>query len=377
MKRLVLVGGGHAHLFVLRALAQLAQSPQSPRLPVAIDLICPQDAQYYSGMIPGWVSGHYPLNACQISLAPLLAAAGVHWLATAVSGLDAAKRELFLADGRTVSYDWVSFATGSETRVSGLHALGERLLPIKPIERFVRRWQALQSTSSTPGFSSDDPIVVVGGGAAGVEMAFALQRALQLARSKATVSLVSGASGVLPSHHRSVQQRVLAHAAHAGLRVYPQRAQADAAGLWLDDGRRLPAGLVLAATGACPPAWLQGSGLALDRAGYLRVDACHRSCSHPEVFAAGDVCARDDVVLARSGVHAVRAGPVLAGNLLAAVSGGVLHPYLPHARSLYLLSCGGRYAIASWGKYSAAGAWVWYLKDHIDRRFIRRFTDTG
>jgi len=135
----------------------------------------------------------------------------------------------------------------------------------------------------------------------------------------------------------------------------------------------LPADCVVAATGARAPRALGLDGLARDASGFIAVDACYRSTSHGNVFAAGDVSARQDIQLARSGVHAVHAGPVLAANLLAALQGGRLQSYRPRRRSLYLLACGPRFAVASWGRWSAQGKWVWYWKDWIDRRFVRRF----
>lgn len=92
------------------------------------------------------------------------------------------------------------------------------------------------------------------------------------------------------------------------------------------------------------------------------------------MFAAGDICERMDITLARSGVHAVRTGPMLAMNVLAALKGGTMQAYQPGPRSLYLLACGKRRAVASWGSWSAQGRWVWQLKDWIDRRFIRKFS---
>lgn len=127
------------------------------------------------------------------------------------------------------------------------------------------------------------------------------------------------------------------------------RALATARGLTLSNGQVLSADCVIAATGARPAPWLAWSGLALDDAGYILVDAHHRRLSHAEVCAAGDTCARQDVAMARSGVHAVYAGPVLAHNLLAVLGGGALKTYQPKPSPLYLLACGPRYAIASWG----------------------------
>jgi NADH dehydrogenase FAD-containing subunit len=141
----------------------------------------------------------------------------------------------------------------------------------------------------------------------------------------------------------------------------------------LASGATLACDVPLIATGAQAPPWLLASGLALDPQGFVAVDAFQRSTSHPQVFAAGDVSTRMDRPMARSGVYAVRAGPALAMNLAATLAGQALTEHQPPKQTLNLLSCGNRYAIASWGKYSAQGRWVWWLKDWIDRRFLRRY----
>jgi NADH dehydrogenase FAD-containing subunit len=131
------------------------------------------------------------------------------------------------------------------------------------------------------------------------------------------------------------------------------------------------------AIGAGTPTWLQGSGLALDEAGFVSTEATLQSTSHPEVFAAGDVATRIDAPHPRSGVYAVRAGPPLALNLRRFVAGGALEPYMPPRRTLNLLSCGGHHAIATWGPWSTEGRWVWWWKDRIDRAFVARYTARG
>lgn len=368
MKRLVLIGGGHAHLSVLEALA--AQRPGD----VEVTLITPSPRQNYSGMLPGWISGHYPLAACQIDLRPLVEATGGRLILESVVGMDAARSCVGLADGRHVHYDWLSIDVGSETETSWLEAMGSKLLPVKPLDQFFMRWPEKLAEAQARGSFH---LVVVGAGAAGVEIALAAQYALQGAAVQARVDLIASDSGILKGHNRHVQARVLAYARRAGVTIHCQRAVGTADGVLLADGQLVTADLVIAATGARAPIWLQLSKLALDAEGYILVDPHHRSVSHANVFAAGDVCARQDAGLARSGVHAVRAGPVLASNLLAVLGSAPLRAYRPRPNSLYLLACGPRYAIASWGRWSAEGTWVWRWKDWIDRRFIRRFARPG
>lgn len=361
-QRLVLVGGGHAQLSVLRALARRNTAWEAT-------LITPARYQMYSGMLPGWMAGHYALEECRIDLLPLAEQAGARVVQARVAGIDAARHTVLLSDGSRLEFDRLSLDVGSEIDTSLLQAAGERLLPVKPLEDFVVRWpQILQAAQAKPDYR----LVVVGGGAAGVELAFAVKYAFQQRGLSAGVALVASEHGLLPGHAGGVKRRAHALLEERGIVLHQAQALGDEAGLRLSSGELLTADCILAATGARPPAWLAQTDLARDEQGYVLVDAMQRSVSHPEVFAAGDVCVREDVRLPRSGVHAVFAGPVLAHNLLAE-NGAPLQRYRPRKKSLYLLATGPRHAIASWGAFSAQGGWVWRWKNRIDRRFMRKY----
>ena len=364
MKRLILVGGGHAHLSVLEALAR--EKPPG----VEVVLVTPFRFQIYSGMLPGWMAGHYEKAECRIDLEPLVESAHVRMLTQRVVAISADQRHIQLTDGSLIEYDFLSLDVGSGIDLSSLQPAGKKLLPVRPLDEFFEAWPAILSPArDKPGFR----LVVVGGGAGGVELALAAQYAFTRSGIAGRVDLVASASGLLSGHALGVQRRVLRFMAKANVNVHCLDGVGTEAGVLLSDGRLLPADSVIAATGACAPRWIESSGLKLDANGYVAVDAYNCSTSHANVFAAGDVSARQDIAVARSGVHAVHSGPVLAANLLAALSGGSMRTYRPRRRSLYLLACGPRYAVASWGAWSAEGKWVWRWKDRIDRGFIRRF----
>ncbi|KAF3996541.1 FAD-dependent oxidoreductase [Glaciimonas immobilis] len=365
MKRLVLVGGGHAHLSVLRALAQ----KKTPG--VEVTLVTPSTHQNYSGMLPGWMAGHYVQAQCRIDLLSLAQTARVHMAVDRIAGIDADQHCVRLPDGRRLEYDLLSLDIGSEIDLSWLEMAGNKLLPVKPLDDFFVAWpKILACAREQPGYR----LVVVGGGAAGVELALAARYAFSRANIQGRVELVVSESGLLAGHAAGVQGRIKHFLARAGVFVHRQRAVGVEEGVMLSDGTLLPADCVIAATGARAPLLLKFSKLMLDENGYIAVNGFHRSLSHPNVFAAGDVCARQDVAMVRSGVHAVRAGPVLAANLLATLMGTPLVTYQPRQRSLYLLACGPQYGVASWGGFSAEGKWIWRWKDRIDRRFIQRFS---
>lgn len=366
MKRLVLIGGGHAHLSVLRALAR--DKPAG----VEVVLVTPSTHQNYSGMLPGWMAGHYTEAQCRIDLQPLAQAAGVRMIVDRIVGMDADRRCVGLPDGSHIEYDLLSLDVGSEIDSSWLEMAGAKLLLVKPLDDFFQAWPRILATARN---QQDYRLVVVGGGAAGVELALAARHAFTGQEIGGRVDLVVSESGLLPGHAERVQRRVTRFLDHAGVVLHRLRAVGAEEGVMLSDGSLLPADCVIAATGARAPCWLQVSKLKLDENGYIAVDGCHRALSHSNVFAVGDVCARQDLAMARSGVHAVHAGPVLARNLLAALKAHPLATYQPKGRSLYLLACGPQYAIASWGGFSAEGKWVWRWKDRIDRGFIKRFSE--
>lgn len=365
MQHLILVGGGHAHLFVLDHLAHIQLRD------VRITLISPSRWQEYSGMLPGWMAGAYSKAQCRIDLIPLVTQAGIKFIEDSIGGMDAEKRCVYLSDGTPISYDLLSLDVGSEVDVQCLQSLGDKLVALRPIAQFRAAWlEIVCQCSKQRSFT----LAVVGGGAAGVEVALAASRTLGPQNPACSIVLIAGLKGVLADHAPSVQQAALKALRQANIAVYNERCTTNGNALLLSGGGELNADKVVAATGSKPACWLGGSKLQLDNKGYILVDAQHRSLSHHNVFAAGNTCARIDVPLPRSGVHAVRAGPVLAHNLHATLENKPLIPYRAKAQSLYLLSCSNGRAILSWGAWSAEGRWLWLLKDFIDRRFIKRFS---
>ena len=363
MKRLVLAGGGHAHLAVLDALAR------DPLRDVEVTLVTPASKQAYSGMLPGWIAGHYARLEFEIDLESLARRAHVTLLRDCIGAMDANRRWVAVSDRQQLQYDVLSLDVGSEIDTSWLETLGDRLLPLRPIGGFLERWPGVLATArDRPGFR----IAVVGAGAAGVEVALAVRHAFDRERIDGKVCLVAPREKFLAGHGPSARRRVADWMRRAGVELHDGHAVGTREGLRLPDGSTILVDRVIAATGAAPPCWLKLSGARLDQQGFVAVDSCHRSVSHSDVFAAGDVCSREDPHFARSGVHAVRAGPVLAANLAIALTGGHLREYRPRRRSLYLLASGPRTAIVSWGNLSGGGRWAWWWKDRIDRGFVGR-----
>jgi pyridine nucleotide-disulfide oxidoreductase family protein len=353
--RLVLLGGGHAHLFVLEAFAR--DRPDAEILLITPDALTP-----YSGMLPGVIAGHYRHRQTCIDLRPLAAKAGCALRLDAAVALDAAHRQLQLASGEIVGYDLLSIDTGSTPAIPDIPGAAQHGHPVKPVATLLESWR----TAAPP-----ESVAVIGAGAAGVEIALALRHRAPGARC----TLIDRSAQILDRQPERLQRLALNELARQRIDLLTgaQIARLDPHAVLLADGLRVASDFAVWTTGAAPANWLRDSGLALDGRGFIATDPTLQSLSHPEVFAAGDVATMADAPRPKSGVYAVRAGPPLAANLLRAVRGEALQRWQPQARALMIMACGRRNAIASRGGLCVQGDWVWRWKDRIDRAFVRRF----
>lgn len=370
MTRLLLVGGGHSHVQVLLGLAARRAADLQVTV-VSRDILTP-----YSGMLPGVVAGHYEPADALIDLAPLCEAAGAELLQAEVDRLDPAAGTAGTGDGRSWGYDLVSINCGSAPGLGPIPSATEIGVAVKPISGFLSRWEHLLAHLRERR-GDTFRLVVVGAGAGGVEMALALNYRLREREAcrGLQVSLIDAAESILPGHDPGLARRLDAILARQGVdfRGGTRIAEALSDGLIMDTGDIIAADEVLWVTDAGAQPWPGEAGLAVDRRGFIRVDAGLRSLSHPNVFATGDIVSFAPEALPKAGVYAVRQGPLLADNLLRAAAGRPLRDYRPQRHYLVLISTGARYAVAARGRWTAEGAWAWRWKDWIDRRFIRRF----
>lgn len=359
MRTLLLVGGGHAHVAVLADWIRRGAPPG-----VRAVLITPHRHLRYSGMVPGWLAGQHRQDEGLVDLAALAARAGVEWLPGRCTALDPEARVVTSETGEAIAFDIASLDTGGVGQGAALLGDDPRLVDIRPIENFVERIAALPAPAR---------VVVAGGGAGGVELAFGL-RNLAGAPARPEVALVTGIGGLLPGFSQAVRSRVATALIRQGIALHLADARIENGRIMAAESSLEPADLIVAALGSAAPGWVRASGLAVDAGGFALVDAQQQSISHPHIFAAGDVAARTDRALAHSGVHAVFAGPVLAANLRAALEGAPpRRTYRPRRNSLYLLNTGDGSAIASYGPLAAQGALVLALKHRIDKRWIAQY----
>jgi selenide, water dikinase len=378
LRDLVLIGGGHSHVGVLRMFAM------KPEPGVRITLICTDMDTPYSGMLPGYIAGHYSFDEVHIDLGRLCAFAGARWIHDAVIGIDRKAQKVICKDRPAVAYDLLSINIGSTPQVQHVAGAQTLAVPVKPIAQFNQRWLTLlDKARQWPSHRGCMTIAVVGGGAGGVELLLSMQYRLRhelkaLGRNPEALKFVLLTSGetILPTHNPGVRARFVKvlQARNALVYTHAEVVQVSPGCLHTKDGRTFDADETMWVTQAGGPAWLQSTGLALDYRGFILVHPQLQSLNDPLVFAAGDIASFALRPLEKAGVFAVRMGKPLAENLRRSLRGQALRRYTPQRSWLALISTGNRYAVGSRGALGFGGDWVWRWKDRIDREFMRRFT---
>jgi selenide,water dikinase len=375
LKDIVLVGGGHAHVQVLRAFAM------RPMAGVRLTLLAKPSHAPYSGMLPGYLAGHHDFDAVHIDLRQLAQRCGARFVGDEAVGLDRAAQTVQCAQYPDLRYDLLSLNVGSAPDLDAVPGARTHAIPVKPIATFDAAWSHLLHTlvqARAPGV-----VTVVGGGAGGVELVLSMAYRLRREREQhghnphdLRFALVTDSASVLPTHNarvRGYMARLLTQhniTVHTGAAV----AEVQTEHLRLASGEVLPSAHTLWATQAKGAAWLADTGLELDAQGFIRVRPTLQTLSDDRVFACGDVASLGQPPLAKAGVFAVRMGGPLARNLQRVLRGQAPRTYRPQRRWLALLGTGPKHAVASRGWWFTHGAWVWRWKVWLDRRFMQRFT---
>jgi len=372
MSRLVLVGGGHGHVEVLRDLAE------NPAGAVDATLVTPYPWLTYTGMVPGLFAGHYEIDQCTIDLRALAERARVSLVQANAIRIDTADREVVCDNGATVPYEVLSLDVGTVPYGADTKGVDRHAVVMRPLEKAVKGWSDVIVRAREGRIGA---VTVVGGGAAGVELALAMEYRLrqELGLAWAHVRVVTNTGLVVPEFPAGARARLERKLRRRNIGVHTGSAVTDVGPDYvrLEQGLEFSSDAVFWATGGAAPAWIRLSGFSTDERGFLLTNDRLQSVSHPDVFGIGDCASVEGRPRPKAAVFAVRAAPTLAANLRAALAGEKPKPHATGARYLALVSTGNRHAVGVWDGRSWEGDWVWSWKDRIDRRFVGRYGTRG
>ena len=371
MRDLVLIGGGHAHVQVLRR--WMMNPVDDVKLTVVLDV----PEAVYSGMVPGFVAGDYTARELEIDVVPLARRARARCILARATLVNPSLQRIELEGRAPIRYDLASLDVGSSIVGLDLPGVREHAIATRPIRSFIHELDA-RLPREQQGRDGTAPlrITVVGAGAAGLELAFTVRARLLRSGRSAEISIFCQSDDVLPRYSARFRERVLREARQRGIRV---RRGVEVLAVEKDAvvlaNERVRSDLTLFATGAAPLPLLGRSPLPLDERGFVRVDANLEVVGCKGLFAVGDCASLVSYPwVAKAGVYAVREAPYLDHNLRARLRADAkLHPYRPQRDFLALLNLGEGLALGAKWQMVAGGRPVWMLKDWIDRRFMKRF----
>ena len=357
-KEIVLIGGGHTHALVLRLWGMDAPAG------VNLTIINPAPTAAYSGMLPGFVAGHYTRDELNIDLSKLAGFAKARLITGIVTAIHTDKKQIDIEGQPSIGYDLCSVDIGITSNMPALPGFTGFGVPAKPLAPFAQRWDDFRTTHR------NGKIVVIGAGVAGAELAMAMKHASPeysvtlLDRSQALTAIGKRGRRLL---RRALDDMGVGLMEHADvIRVLKQ-------GVELADGTVVPSDFTVGAAGAEPFAWPSEIGVEMHE-GYIAVDAELRT-SDPSIYAVGDCAHLVENPRPKAGVFAVREAPYLFENLRAAVTGGEAKSYRPQKDYLKLISLGSKSAMAEKFGFTFQGPLLWAWKDRIDRSFMDQFAD--
>ncbi|MEG4943839.1 FAD-dependent oxidoreductase [Microcoleus sp. F4-D5] len=398
MKDLVLIGGGHSHAIVLKMFGI------KPLPGVRLILISDVLHAPYSGMLPGHVAGFYNYDRCHIDLRSLAEFAGCQILVDRAIAIDFNKNLVICQTRPPVNFDLLSVDIGSTPATLSVPGATEYAIAAKPVPEFLASWNQLISERQN---HPEKPlrIVIVGGGAGGVELALNMQSRLgkEEGRGKreekrgkreenlsSEIHLFHSGAELMQGHNQRVRRRLQEIIISRGIQLHlkekvcavEKMERETNSQITITDyqiscksGFKLKCDRIFWVTQASAPNWIGKSGLATDSNGFMQVNDCLQSVSHPNVFGAGDIAAMVNYPRPKAGVFAVRQGKPLFENLQQFLLGKPLKPFVPQEQYLGLIGTGNKRAIASRGNFMWESALLWYWKDWIDRQFMQKFSN--
>ncbi|MBL4903843.1 MAG: FAD-dependent oxidoreductase [Desulfocapsa sp.] len=363
-KHLVLAGAGHAHMVTMANIHVFCE------LGHRVTVIGPSDYHYYSGMGPGMLGGGYEPDDIRFAVKKNIEDQGGVFLRDSVVGVDPASQELQLESGGKISYDVLSFNTGSYVDLPKIDIISKRIYPVKPIERLYLARAEIEKLAHRQSVT----VAVVGGGPAGTEVAGNVAALLSKSSHSSRVILYAGRA-LLTKFPKSVQNKSRQILTKSGVIIREKGHLLSILDncLHFDSGFAEKADFIILATGVHPSRFFREAGLKTGPEGGLLVNSKLQCPDHPEIFGGGDCIWYEDQPLDKVGVYAVRENPVLFHNLKAFLQGEALQDFDPGGDYLLILNLGNGQGVLRKKWFQMSGKPAFLVKDWIDRKFIRTF----
>ena len=365
-KQLVLIGGGHSNVQVLRKLCMHEYKGLN------VILISESYGAIYSGMTPGYIEKLYSLDEITIDLQRLCFNAGATFIKDKVVSLDENNQILYLKDHPSIPFDILSINSGSISNKQTIHLEKDsKVIAVKPIGSLVSKLEKIDEVIEK---SSQRKISIVGGGIAAFELSFALHKRYY---GKISLDIISKQPLVEKNLNTTSINKIKKIAKKMNIKLISKQAiSINNSEIKLDDEDIIHSDLILLSTGASLPEWLVKSKLEMNE-NFIAVNQQLQSLNFKNIFVSGDAASIQNSKRPKSGVMAVRQGEILKDNLFLFLQNKTLKKFKPQKNWLYLIGTYKNSAVLNYFNFSFEGKWCWVLKKIIDLNFMKKFSFPG
>jgi len=364
-KRLVLAGGGHSHMVTLAKLRTFIENGYQ------VNVIGPSEYHYYSGMGPGLLGGTYSPEEIRFATKTVTEKMGATFILGKIRRIDPEARLVHLESGDELPYDVLSCNLGSQVPEDLVAGSQADVFPVKPIEKLLQARQRILELGRLKKIA----VGVIGGGPSAVEIAGNIWRLGQEPGMNPVDLTIFAGKQLLPQHPDGVRRLADNSLRKRNIRIEEncRVKTVETGSVICETGTTCELDIIFVAVGVRPSTVFRESGIPTGPDGGMRVNRFLQSTANANIFGGGDCIYFADDPLDKVGVFAVRQNPVIYHNLLAALQGTALQPFVPQRKYLLIFNLGNGSGIFYKRPILFGGRPAFLLKDYIDRKFMKTF----
>lgn len=370
MIRLLLIGGGHSHAIALSLITKNHLNK------VNVTIISDTPFSPYSGILPAYVAGYYSSQDLFIPIKKIAESKGINFILDKVIDINPEQKYVICHSGKKIHFDILSIDIGSTPEKSTIKGANLYSIPGKPVLSFLDKWKKITDYYQV-NKNQSLTLNIIGGGAGGVELALNMHKKLTsiMTPNNININLIHRGEKILENHNQWVSDKLtdILQAKKINLFLNSEVNAITQTKIILKTGKIISGNHHILVTQASAPLWLKNNPINTDEIGFILIKNTLQTTNYNYIFASGDIATLRENPHPKAGVFAVRQGKPLLKNLFRFIENKPLKPYFPPRNYLNIIGTGNESAVASWGYLGWESPLLWYLKNHLDLRFMNKF----
>ena len=363
--RLVLIGGGISHIYILSNLAKMIKRAPSS---LEMTLISPAGKCFNPGLVGAFMEGICSVNDLLFDLAEICKICGANFLMGEVAKIAVKEQLIGLNDGKCMPFDILS--------VDIHHQLeGEE---IEGVKKFATAVNSFENILYLKKYFQERPvecnITMVGSSGRAVELVFALLESARKMKIKARLTMIDAAHSILPGYDIDVKHKVSAELKSRQVELILGRRITLVTGDFLifDDHTLLKHDYLVWSTEPAAGPLFKHSGFTVDDKGFMVVNHYLRSVDASNVFGLGGSIRGRDGSYFKMRDYGKNETAILLANIKNRINRVPLsRTFNPSRKHLQSLSLGNRDGIINYRRVVFRGKLAWRIHHHLHKSFLK------